>query len=189
MYPARFQSVALACVLAAAAMSIPFASASGVRTNAENDASLGPTKSAGHFLGYPSPTYQWHGCHLTAGVKTPAMREPGQPDVGKGNKQGAVSFVVAAKPPYVTWKVRPGYKICGAQVSVTLTNPADDVDHLAEIGYTSGPTSGSTSATGRETIKVPISKHDSDPDVAKRLGGKTYTVLTVYDVTVFVKKG
>ena len=69
-----------------------------------------------------------------------------------------------------------------------LANPADDADHLAEVGYTSGRTKGSTVKTGFETIKVPISKKDPDPDIARDMGGKTYSITTIQDVTVFVKK-
>ena len=51
----------LALIASSALIAVPVA-AGKVAKNPENDKSLGPTKNAGYFLGYPSPTYQWHGC-------------------------------------------------------------------------------------------------------------------------------
>ena len=56
-----------------------------------------------------------------------------------------------------------------------LGRPDDDTLHLAEIGYTSSPTKGSTVASGVETIKVKIPKDEPDEEVRRTMGGKTYS--------------
>jgi hypothetical protein len=155
------------------------------KVNPETNAKLGPTDNPGHYLSYPTPTYQWHGCKLTARAEALDVEEiPGAPKFGKGTKQSAVTFTVTAAQPYISWKVKAGYKICGVQASVLLGRPDDDTLHLAEIGYTSGVTKGSTAPAGSETIKVKIPKDEGD----KKMAGKTYSIGSPRDVTVFVKK-
>jgi hypothetical protein len=159
------------------------------KVNPETNAKLGPTQNAGHYLSYPTPTYQWHGCKLTARAQALNVEViPGAPAFGKGTKQSAVTFTVNPTQPYISWKVKAGYKICGVQASVLLGRPDDDTLHLAEIGYTSSATKGSTAAAGDETIKVKIPKDELDEEVRKKMGGKTYNIGSPRDITVFVKK-
>ena len=99
-----------------------------------------------------------------------------------------MTFTVNPTQPYISWKVKAGYKICGVQASVLLGRPDDDTLHLAEIGYTSSQTKGSTAAAGAETIKVKIPKDEPDEEVRKTMGGKTYDIGSPRDITVFVKK-
>ncbi|MEZ5157801.1 MAG: hypothetical protein R2687_03100 [Candidatus Nanopelagicales bacterium] len=71
----------------------------------------------------------------------------GQPEVfKKGNKQKAQykEFTVRSTTPYVSWKAKKGWKICGVQSEgVVLENPAVSSLLLAEAGYTSGTKRGS----------------------------------------------
>src|SRR4051794_30934202 len=91
------------------------------KVNPETNAKLGPTQNAGHYLSYPTPTYQWHGCKLTSRAQALNVDEiPGAPAFGKGTKQSAVTFTINPTQPYISWKVKPGYKICGVQASVLL---------------------------------------------------------------------
>jgi hypothetical protein len=174
-----------AAILAALLASALVPSTALAKVNPETNAKLGPTDNPGHYLSYPTPTYQWHGCKLTSRAQMLNNEEiPGAPAFGKGTKQSAVTFTVNATQPYISWKVKAGYKICGVQASVLLGRPDDDTLHLAEIGYTSGLTKGSTKAAGAETIKVKIPKDESD----KKMAGKTYSIGAPRDVTVFVKK-
>ncbi len=159
------------------------------KVNPEANAKLGPTQNAGHYLSYPTPTYQWHGCKLTSRAQALNLEEiPGAPAFGKGTKQSAVTFTVTPTQPYISWKVKAGYKICGVQASVLLGRPDDGTLHLAEIGYTSSTTKGSTVASGFETIKVKIPKDEPDEEVRRTMGGKTYSIASPRDITVFVKK-
>jgi hypothetical protein len=162
---------------------------SKVKPNSENNKKLGPRENAGQFMGYPTPTYQWHGCKLTATVNNGAPPIPGAPARAKGNRQKAVTFTVnKAAPPYFKWKVNPGYRICGVQATVELTNPTVQSDLLAEAGYTSGSATGSTAPNGRETIKVHIAKNAINREQFAGYEGKTYSISVIEDLTVFVKK-
>ena len=162
--------------------------ASGVKKNPENDKSLGPTATPGYFTGYPTPTYEYHGCKLTSRSRTAVERIPGMPAYSSGTKQSAVTFVVNPDKPYVTWRARAGYRICGAQISALLSSPDDDTSHVGGLGYTSGATKGATVRSGSETIKVRVSKKDANSDIARTMGGKTYSIGSIFDVTVFVRK-
>ncbi|HST38325.1 MAG TPA: hypothetical protein VLK58_02395, partial [Conexibacter sp.] len=166
------------------------ASGRGVRSNPENK-QLPPSANAGYFLGFPSPTYSWHGCTATATrVPLRALQRPipGEPRAGRGTTPGAVTFTTTVGAPYVSWKVKRGWTICGVQAAAVLRNPDVDADLLAEIGYRSGATSGSTSADGRETLRVPIPKRAIDRGEFERYEGKIFSITEIRSVTVFVKR-
>lgn len=178
-----------AAVLAAAAalaLAVPAASAA-LKDNPENKR-LPPTANAGYFLGYPSHTYSWHGCTASA-VKASVRRVPQAPPLASGTRQAAVSFTATlGAPPYVSWQAKRGWTICGVQASVLLSHPDVPALLLAEVGYTSGRQKGSTARDGRETILVPIARKAIDRAEFERYEGKTFTISSVQDVTVFVKR-
>lgn len=149
---------------------------------------LPPTANAGYFLGYPSGTYSWHGCTATA-TKASVRRLPQAPPLMRGTKQGAVTFTATlGAPPYISWQAKRGWTICGVQASAVLRNPDVDADLLAEIGYTSGRQKGSTARDGRETIRVPIPRKAIDRAEYERYEGKTFSIVSIQDVTVYVKR-
>ena len=159
-----------------------------VKPNSENNSRLGPDDSAGEFLGFPQPTFQWHGCKATSIWTTPRGLPEGAPELGPGTKPKAVSFNYnPAAPPYVSWKVNAGYKICGVQVMVELSNP--DVDSLlfGSAGYTSGKAKGSTAKNGKESIKVKIPKNGIGQQF-EGYEGRTYSMSAIDGIAVFVKK-
>jgi hypothetical protein len=160
-----------------------------VKSNPENNKRLGPTANPGYFLGYPSPTYSWHGCTKTSRASL-QPRIPQAPQFGKGNAQGAITFTTnRAARPFYSWKAKKGWKICGVQVSVVLSNPNVDSDLLGSAGYTSGYFAGSTAKTAvGETIKVKIAKNAINHRDFVDYEGRTYAMDSIVDVTVFVKK-
>jgi hypothetical protein len=173
-------------VLAAALLAVPIAFASS-RGNPETK-HLPPTANPGYLLGYPTPTYQWHGCTATATRSSLFERVPGAPLNAKGNHQGAVQFTTSRVAPYVTWQVKRGWTICGAEVAAVLDNPTVDSELLGEIGYTSGRQRGSTARDGRETILVPIKRGAIGYADFRKFEGKTFTIDRIQDVAVFVKR-
>ena len=158
----------------------------------EADSSAGPDEDAGYFLGYPSPTYSWHGCTKTSTQDTPTDLDPGVPGAGPGNKQKKVTWTLedpsAASAGYtLKWKVAKGWKICGVQVALRGTKTGADADYAMQAGYTSKATKGSTVLSGKETIKVKISKEDCqmlgiDPKYAGR-----WSIGSIYHLTAFIK--
>jgi len=172
--------------LAALLILVPVALAAP-RGNPETK-SLPPTANPGYLLGYPTPTYQWHGCTATATRSTLAARVPGAPPLARGNHQGAVQFTVRLGAPYVSWQVKRGWTICGVQAAVVLDNPTVDSQLLAEVGYTSGRERGSTARDGRETILVPVKRGAIGYRDFAKFEGKTFTIDRVQDVAVFVKR-
>jgi len=150
---------------------------------------LPPTANAGYLLGYPVPTYEWHGCTATATATTKVERVPGAPPYTKGSRQRLVTFQVSTTAPYVTWRVRKGYTICGAEAAVVMDNPTVDSELLGEIGYTSGRQRGSTASDGRETIRVHIKRGAIGYSDFAKFEGKTFSIDYVQDVAVFVKRG
>jgi hypothetical protein len=177
---AALAALAAALLLAPAALAAP-------RGNPETK-SLPPTANPGYLLGYPTPTYQWHGCTATATRSTLFERVPGAPPNAKGNHQGAVQFTTSMSAPYVTWQAKRGWKICGVEAAVVLENPTVDSLLLAEIGYTSGAQRGSTARDGRETILVPIKRGAIGYQDFAKFEGKTFTIDRIQDVAVFVKR-
>jgi hypothetical protein len=184
----RLQSrrAAALAALAAALLLVPAAFAA-TRGNPETK-SLPPTANPGYLLGYPTPTYQWHGCTATATRSTLAPRVPGAPPNAKGSHQGAVQFTTTLAAPYVSWQAKRGWRICGVQAAVVLDNPDVDSQLLAEVGYTSGPQRGSTASDGRETILVPIKRGAIGYADFAKFEGKTFTIARIQDVAVFVKR-
>ncbi|MCU0277903.1 MAG: hypothetical protein MUE31_03320 [Candidatus Nanopelagicales bacterium] len=174
-------SILAMCTLAVAP------AASAAKSNPEGD-KLPPTASAGYFLGYPSPTYQWHGCTKVASQLTLSRPVDGQPRLPKGNRQSAVQFSMQSTAPYASWEVKPGWRICGVQVGAVLDNPDVDTLLLAEVGYTSGPKKGSTAATGKETIQVKIPTKGIGSQGFEKYEGKTFSIRSIQHVSVFVKK-
>jgi len=180
----RFSLAALALL----ALASP-AAAAGLRDSPEYKR-LPPTANAGFFLGYPSGTYSWHGCTATA-TRSVVNRLPQAPPLHRGSKQGAVSFTVQlGTAPYIAWRAKRGWTICGVQAAAVLRNADVDSDLLAEIGYTSGRQAGSTArGDGRETISVPIPRKAIDRAEYERYEGKTFSIVSIQDVTVYVKRG
>lgn len=169
------------------ALSVSLAPAAAAKSNPEND-KLPPTANAGYFLGYPTPTYSWHGCSKNATIHSPAKEIPGEPKVLPGSHQGAVTFTVTPTAPYVSWKVKAGWRICGVQVATVLDNPNVTSMLLAQTGYTSGPKKGSTSASGRETIQVTIPLKGIDSPGFEKFEGQTFSMRSIQSVAVFIKK-
>lgn len=176
----------LAAGLAVGLLALP-SSATAAKSNPEVD-KLPPSANPGYFLGHPSPTYSWHGCTKSANRLTLAPPVPGQPDIGRGTKQKSVTFAVQSSPPYASWRVKPGWKICGVQIGVVLDNPTVSAMLMAEVGYTSGVKKGSTNANGRETIQVTIPTKGIGRAGFEEFEGKTFSIRSVQHVTVFVKK-
>lgn len=176
-------------VAAAVAISLLAAPSFGVslKNNPENK-SLPPDANVGYFLGFPRSTYSWHGCTKTATQKTLATPVPGAPELFRGSKQKAVSFTVQSTPPYASWKVKKGWKVCGVQVSAILDNPTVSALLLAEVGYTSGTKKGSTSTIDSEAIQVKVPTKGIRAEGFEQFEGKTFSIKSVQDVTVFVKK-
>jgi len=163
----------------------------GVKKNPENDKSRGPATDAGYFLGYPSPTYQWHGCTKsdTRDWPIPLAGQTGWK--AKGTSRYVRFTVIAGGGfPRFAWKAKPGWRICGVQAAMQLRSSAVRSDLLAEAGYTSGPTEGSTSkaANGAETVKVTIPKNGIRKQGFEQYEGKTFSIVAFQSVTVFVKR-
>ncbi len=175
------------CALALLVLLVPAAGAAKRPANPETK-SLPPTANAGYLLGYPVPTYEWHGCTATATATTQFERVPGAPPYTKGSRQRLVTFQVSTSAPYVTWSVKKGYAICGVEAAVVMANPTVDSELLGEIGYTSGRRRGSTAADGRETIRVHIKRGAIGYADFAKFEGKTFSIDYVQDVAVFVKR-
>lgn len=154
----------------------------------EDDSSLGPSKSAGYFLGYPTLSSTWHGCKKQA-IYTLDSDISILPTTGitKGNAQSKVTFTRGAARPFLSWEVASGWTICGAEANGTLANKDVDSLLLAGFGYTSGRSKGSTAA-GAETIRVSIKKGDINAAGFEKYEGKTFSINEVVDVIVWVRK-
>ena len=109
-------------------------------------------------------------------------------DLPLGTKQGAVKFAVQPTARYVSWQVKAGRRICGVQVTAGLDNPTVDSMLLAQVGYTSGVKSGSNAAAGTETIPVRIPTKAIGHRGFEEYEGKTLSILSMRQVTGFVKK-
>jgi hypothetical protein len=177
----------LLAALLAFALAAASAAAASLRSNPEYKR-LPPTANAGYFLGYPSGTYSWHGCTATA-TRASLNRIAQAPPLHRGTKPGAVTFTVQlGTPPYIAWRAKRGWTICGVQASALLRHSDVDADLLAEIGYTSGRQAGSTARDGRETISVPIPRKAIDRAEYERYEGKTFSIVSIQDVTVYVRR-
>lgn len=159
----------------------------------EADSSAAPDDHQGYFLGYPSPTYQWHGCTKFSAMATPVPLDPGVPAAAKGNKQKKVTWTLeqpsTASAGYtLRWKVDKGWKICGAQIAMRGVKAGADADYAMSAGYTSKATKGSTVTSGSESIKVKLSKQDcQELGIDTKYAG-TWSIGAIYHVTVFIKK-
>ncbi|MFT4049315.1 MAG: hypothetical protein QM648_05680 [Solirubrobacterales bacterium] len=154
----------------------------------EDDSSLGPTKSAGYFLGYPTMSSSWHGCRknslYTLDPETSILPTTG---ITKGNAQSKITFTRNPTRPFLSWKVASGWTICGVEANGLLANPDVDSLLLAGFGYTSGRSTGST-APGAETIRVKIAKGAINAAGYEKFEGKTFSISEVVDVIVWVRK-
>lgn len=177
--------VALASVAAAAF-------AVGPETNKKRK----PDQDAGHFLGHPTPTYSWHGCTKTSTFQTPVTRPAGLPPHVKGTNQGKVEWSTTSSPTatasggvVVKWEVDKKWKICGVQVAVRGSHKDLSTDLAMMAGYTSGGKKGNTVKSGREKIKVSISKKEASMGgLESKFGGKKYKIENIYSIAVFIKK-
>lgn len=180
----------LTITLLVLAMTAAPALAAGIKKNPENDKRRGPAMDAGYFLGFPSPTYQWHGCTKVDTHHWP-IPLAGQTGSRGKNTSRYVRFTVLLGGgfPRFAWKVKPGWRICGVQAAVQLRNRSARADLLAEAGYTSGPTEGSTSkaAGGGETVKVTIPKNGIRKRGFEQFEGKTFSIVAFQSVSVFVR--
>ena len=158
-------------------------------SNPETDARLGPADGPGHFLGYPSPTYSWHGCTKEDTQWWPVSLVTGNRTTSPSTHRYVTFKVNQSGYPRITWKAKPGYRICGAEAAVELNSPQVSEDLLAEASYTSGATTGATAKNGRETVKVRIPHNGIGDAGFKQFEGKTFSVFAFQAVSVFVKKG
>jgi len=178
--------------LAAVALLAALAAAPGqakTKLTPQTDRSLGPTANAGHFLGYPTPDYEWHGCKHSDTQWWPVSLVSGQQTTSPSTSHYVTFRTDTAAFPLVTWKAKAGYRICGVEAAVELTNPTVDSDLLAEAAYTSGPLDGTTAPNGRETIPVRIPLKGIGRAGFEKFEGKTFSIYRFQAVTVFVRKG
>ena len=178
-----------ATLLAAAALLALSAAPASAAKNPETDKSLGPSAGPGHFLGYPTPTYSWHGCTKEDTQWWPVSLVSGSPTTTKSTSRYVRFTVNRTGYPRFTWKAKPGYRICGVQAAVQLTSPqVRGSDLLAEASYTSGAKSGATATDGREKVKVRIPTKGIDQSGFEEFEGKTFSIFAFQSVSVFVKK-
>lgn len=174
--------------LAMLALSLAVAAAALAASKPETDKSLGPSATPGHFLGYPTPTYSWHGCTKEDTQWWPISLVSGSPTTSPSTHRRVTFTVKRTGYPRFSWKAKAGYRICGVEAAVQLTSPqVRGSDLLAEASYTSGPTSGSTSLDGREKIKVRIPTKGIDQAGFEEFEGKTFSIAGFQAVSVFVK--
>ena len=159
----------------------------------EGNSHAKPNDDEGYFLGYPSETYQWHGCTKTSTQQTPATLDDGVPAPGKGNAHNKVTWsttpsTTATSRYVLSWKVADGWKICGAQAAILGFDDQATFDLAMEVGYTSKGTKGSTVTSGSETIVTKLSKQDcKELGIDPQFKG-SWGIRKIYAVTVFIKK-
>ncbi len=177
-------------LIAVLAMSVVVVAAAGgaVKRNPENDKRLGPGDTLGYFLGFPSPTYSWHGCTKSDTYDWPVSLVTGAPQKGGGTSRYVRFVVNRTGYPRFSWKAKPGFRICGVQAAVQMSNPSVDSDLLGEASYPSGPTSGSTALDGREKAKVTIPTKGIRARGFEQFEGKTFSIVAFQSVSVFIKK-
>ena len=175
--------------LAAVALLAAAPGQAAARRAPETDRSLGPTSNVGHFLGYPVPEREWHGCRRSDTQWWPTSLISGQPTTSPSSHRYVTFTVNTSQAPAFTWTAKPGYRICGVQAAMQLTNPSVDTDLLAEAVYTSGTLQGSTSTTGREAVQVMIPQRGINRAGFAKFEGRTFSIYAFQAVTVFVRKG
>lgn len=181
MYGRR--ALVIATLISVSVPTIAFAA-----VNRETDKRRKPTQDAGYFLGYPSPTYSWHGCTKSDTAYNPIPVSANAPKPGKTTQKYVRFTVLPAGYPRFSWKVKPGWRICGVQGAFLLSSKSVSADLLAEAGYTSSTTQGTTAKNGTETIKVPIPEGGIRTSGYEQFEGKTFNIKSVQSISVFVKK-
>jgi hypothetical protein len=175
-------------VLAAAGATPAFAAKT---SDPETNASLGPETGAGHYLPGQSQSGEWHGCRKSDIQWYPLSLISGQPATAQSTHRYATFTVKRGDFPYFSWKVKAGYRICGAEAFATLSGPGTQGGQLlAWASYKSGPTSGSTATDGKETVAVHMPKSldvEDQPDL-KVFEGKTLGMDAFQAIVVYVKK-
>ncbi len=152
---------------------------------------LPPEANPGYFIGADTDVKPWHSCDATAfaSIPTDDLAEPNIPH-DPPDAQEAVDITVNPDgTPYFSWKANPGWVICGTEVTVILDNDTLTSSLLSEVAYPSGPSEGSTSATGQETITTLIPKDALDEDNYRQFEGKRFELTQFQNITVFVHKG
>jgi hypothetical protein len=157
----------------------------------ETDSSLGPGTGAGHYLPGQSETGRWHGCGKSDIQWYPVSLLDGQQTTAPSTHRYVTFTVKQGAFPYFSWKVKAGYKICGAEAFATLANANTKGNELlAWASYKSGATSGTTALDGKETVKVHMPANldvDDQPDL-KVFEGQTVGLYAFQAVAVYVKK-
>jgi hypothetical protein len=154
----------------------------------ETNAKLGPGDGAGHYLGGQDSTTLWHGCRKSDTQYYPIDFVSGGQTIAPSTHRYVTFTVKEGAFPYFSWKVKSGYKICGAETFAVLSYGGDSL--LTWVSYKSGATSGSTATDGKETVKVHMpTKLDTEdnPDL-KAFEGQTLTPTDFQAMTVYVKK-
>jgi hypothetical protein len=183
------RTIVCLAVTAIAGATPALASARG--SDPETNARLGPETGAGHYLAGQSESSQWHGCRKSDIQWYPTSLLSGEPTTSPSSHRYVTFTVNAGARPTFSWKVKAGYKICGAEAFATLSSAETAGNQLlAWASYKSGPTSGSTSLDGKETVKVHMPKHldtEDQPDL-KVFEGKTLGMDAFQAIAVYVKK-
>jgi hypothetical protein len=181
----------IACLAVAVAATATPALAAKSSSNPETNASLGPETGAGHYLPGQSESGQWHGCRKSDVAWYPLSLLSGQQTTTPSTHKYVTFTVKQGAYPYFSWKVKSGYRICGAEAFATLSGPGTGGSQLlAWASYKSGPTSGSTATDGKETVVVHMPKDlevDDQPDL-KVFEGKTVGMDAFQAMAVYVKK-
>lgn len=172
----------------AALVSVAAPAAAFAAANRETDKRRTPTQDAGYFMGYPSPTYSWHGCTKVDTAYNPVPLMADSPVKGKTTQKYVKFTVLPSGYPRFSWKVRSGWRICGVQGAFQLSSKSVSADLLTEAGYTSSTTKGQTAQNGVEAIKVTIPKGGIRARGFEEFEGKTFDIKSVQSISVFVKK-
>ena len=175
-------------LLAAAVAATPALAAKPPETNS----SLGPGAGAGHYLPGQSNSGQWHGCTKSDVKWYPVSLLDGQQTTTPSTHRYVTFTVNQGSYPYFSWKVKAGYKICGAEAFATLANAQTGGNQLlAWASYKSGATSGMTAKDGKETVAVhmPTKLDVEDQPDLKVYEGKILNMYAFQAIAVYVKKG
>jgi hypothetical protein len=183
--PLRTRVVLLSVI---AVLGAPAVASAAAGHDPETDAKLGATDNAGVYLGGQSSTSQYHGCTRSDTQWFPRSLVSGQQTTTPSTHEYVTFTVNPSAFPTFTWQAKPGYKICGVEAFAALAGPTTKGGQvLTWVGYTSGRTSGTTDAAGKETIKVRMPK-DLDSDLSD-FAGQTLGLYGFQAVTVYVRKG
>lgn len=186
--PLLVRVVTLAIVTALTAA--PALAATKHQADPETDKSLGPGDGAGHYFGGQSSTSRFHGCNRYDNQWFPTSLLSGQPTTAPSTHRYVTFKVDTAGFPTFRWTAKAGYKICGVEVFATLIGAGTKGGELLTwASYKSGPLSGSTDPTGKETVKVHTPKQlGSDDQDLSDFAGKTLDMHLFQAITVYVKK-